>query len=258
MQILGYCKFCVDIIRAAPTSTGQTMGLFTAVLRIFAIFIIFIIGNVWVWFIRIHLTVKYNSRHILILFYIYVTFSWALGWGSAGSLRWRVWGIWKNLYVFTWRLNIRLIITPVLIHITGLTSSFWGRTGGHLCDSNRWWTEWIGLVRSNSGMICMVLICWHGMPKHKTWCWVVFWVTGPLMDGCWLFMPPAVCTKTGYKDDWQEESPAHHRQQCSGVHNSISSSNQVNQDTTRSAQQKPAIKLPTSSHTHTAVCINHT
>lgn len=32
-------------------------------------------------------------------------------------------------------------------------------------------------------------------------------------------MPPAVCTKTGYKDDWQEESPAYHRQQCSGVHN---------------------------------------
>lgn len=20
--------------------------------------------------------------------------------------------------------------------------TFWGRTGGHLCDSNRWWTEW--------------------------------------------------------------------------------------------------------------------
>lgn len=35
----------------------------------------------------------------------------------------------------------------------------------------------------------------------------------------WLFMPPAVCTNTGYKDDWQEERPAYHRQQCSGVHN---------------------------------------
>ncbi len=62
--------------------------------------------------------------------------------------------------------------------------TFWGRTGGHLCDSNRWWTEWtderviintlkqqsvcavhlclcvnsLVLVRSNSGMIRMVLI----------------------------------------------------------------------------------------------------
>lgn len=33
-----------------------------------------------------------------------------------------------------------------------------------------------------------------------------------------MFMPPAGCTKTGYKDDWQEESSAYHRQQCSGVH----------------------------------------
>lgn len=57
--------------------------------------------------------------------------------------------------------------------------TFWGRTGVHLCDSNRWWTEWteerviINTLKHDTVCVCCtsVFVCeltWGG--KVQFWC----------------------------------------------------------------------------------------
>lgn len=56
--------------------------------------------------------------------------------------------------------------------------TFWGRTGGHLCDSNRWWAEWteerviINTLKHDTVCVCCtsVFVCeltWVG--KVQFW-----------------------------------------------------------------------------------------